>query len=46
MESLQEVDGGHTDALYGAAVDFKPVPGCTGGRVESDIISEEFLSGN
>ena len=32
MESLQEVDGGHTDTLYGAAVDFKPVPGCTGGR--------------
>ena len=32
MESLQEVDGGHTDALYGAAVDFKPVLSCTGGR--------------
>ena len=32
MESLQEVDGGHTDALYGAAIDFEPVPDCTGGR--------------
>ena len=46
IKSMQEIDGVCADALYGAAIDFKPVSGCAGGGVAKDIIFEELLPRN